>query len=51
LIAELAAKPDEIVSQAALSYANRLSDWLFVASRYVNDKGDGDIKWVPGDNR
>ena len=30
---------------------NRLSDFLFVASRYVNLKGEGDVLWVPGKNR
>ena len=30
---------------------NRLSDFLFVASRFVNDKGAGDVLWVPGKNR
>ncbi len=48
---ELAAVPDEPVSAAALKYINRLSDFLFVASRYVNDKGKGDVLWVPGKNR
>ena len=35
----------------ALKYVNRLSDFLFVASRYVNDKGATDVLWVPGQNR
>lgn len=48
---ELAALPNEPVSAAALKYINRLSDFLFVASRYVNDKGKGDVLWVPGKNR
>lgn len=48
---ELAAVPEEPVSAAALKYINRLSDFLFVASRYVNDKGQGDVLWVPGKNR
>jgi cob(I)alamin adenosyltransferase len=48
---ELAALPDEPVSAPALKYINRLSDFLFVASRYVNDRGKGDILWVPGKNR
>jgi cob(I)alamin adenosyltransferase len=30
---------------------NRLSDFLFVASRFVNDKGASDVLWVPGQNR
>jgi cob(I)alamin adenosyltransferase len=47
----LAAKPDETVSAAALKYINRLSDFLFVASRYVNDRGLSDVLWVPGQNR
>ena len=32
-------------------YMNRLSDFLFVASRAVNDNGKGDVLWVPGQNR
>ncbi len=47
----LAALPNEPVSEAALKYVNRLSDFLFVASRYVNDRGLGDVLWVPGQNR
>jgi cob(I)alamin adenosyltransferase len=47
----LAALPDEPVSATALTYINRLSDLLFVASRYVNDRGSGDVLWVPGQNR
>ena len=48
---ELAALPDEPVSAPALKYINRLSDFLFVASRYVNDRGKADVLWVPGKNR
>jgi cob(I)alamin adenosyltransferase len=51
LMVELAAKPGETVSAAALKYANRLSDFLFVASRFLNRKGADDILWVPGQNR
>lgn len=51
LIAQLAATPDESVSAAALAYANRLSDWLFVAARRANADGAGDVLWVPGANR
>ena len=46
----LAKTKDEIVSDAALRYINRLSDFLFVASRYVNDKGRADVLWTPGEN-
>jgi cob(I)alamin adenosyltransferase len=48
---ELADRPGEDVSAAALKYANRLSDFLFVASRFLNRKGADDILWVPGQNR
>ncbi len=51
LIVELAAQEDEPVGEPVLRYVNRLSDFLFVASRYLNDKGSGDVLWVPGDNR
>jgi len=36
---------------AALKYVNRLSDYLFVAGRYANDKGARDVLWAPGANR
>lgn len=42
----------ETVSDAAMAYINRLSDFLFVASRWANAKaGDGDVLWVPGKTR
>jgi cob(I)alamin adenosyltransferase len=51
LMVELAAEPNEPVSEPALKYVNRLSDYFFVASRYVNDRGESDVLWVPGQNR
>lgn len=51
LMVELAGDPNEPVGTAALQYINRLSDFLFVASRYVNDRGKSDVLWVPGQNR
>jgi cob(I)alamin adenosyltransferase len=51
LMVELAAQPEENVSAVALKYINRLSDFLFVASRFLNQKGAQDILWVPGQNR
>jgi cob(I)alamin adenosyltransferase len=50
-IVELADQPGESVSAALRKYINRLSDLLFVASRYCNDKGARDVLWVPGQNR
>jgi len=44
-------RPGETVTPAALQYVNRLSDFLFVASRSLNDKGASDVLWVPGQNR
>lgn len=41
----------EPVNPAALTYLNRLSDFLFVAARWCNDQGQSDVKWVPGANR
>lgn len=35
----------------ALKYLNRLSDYLFVMGRAVNDNGATDILWVPGASR
>jgi cob(I)alamin adenosyltransferase len=51
LMVELAHQPDEAVSAVALKYVNRLSDFLFVASRFLNRKGADDVLWVPGQNR
>ena len=51
LMVELSRKPDETVSAEALKYVNRVSDFLFVAARAVNDNGESDVLWVPGQNR
>ena len=39
------------VTPAAIRYINRLSDHLFVLSRWLNDKGRQDVLWTPGANR
>lgn len=41
----------EIVSPTGLKYLNRLSDLLFVAARFANDEGRGDVLWTPGATR
>jgi cob(I)alamin adenosyltransferase len=49
LMVELSGK--EKVNQAAIRYTNRLSDHLFVASRFANDREKRDVLWTPGANR
>jgi cob(I)alamin adenosyltransferase len=51
MMVELADRAGEEVSAVAIQYVNRLSDLLFVASRHANQKGMGDVLWVPGRNR
>jgi len=51
LIAELMDRPGESVTPELLKYINRLSDFLFVASRHTNAHGAGDVLWKPGENR
>ena len=51
LMVELTNRPEEHISQAALKYINRLSDFFFVAGRITNNNGTTDVLWVPGKNR
>ncbi|MGU3401472.1 cob(I)yrinic acid a,c-diamide adenosyltransferase [Brucellaceae bacterium D45D] len=51
LMVALSKTDGEVVSKEALQYINRLSDFLFVAARAVNDNGARDVLWVPGANR
>jgi cob(I)alamin adenosyltransferase len=39
------------VNPAAIRYINRLSDHLFVLSRFLNERGAKDVLWRPGANR
>jgi cob(I)alamin adenosyltransferase len=47
----VAASADTALSPTALTYINRLSDWLFVAARRMNQNGADDVLWVPGASR
>jgi cob(I)alamin adenosyltransferase len=38
------------INPLLLCFLNRLSDYLFVMARYLNNKGQGDLLWVPGKN-
>lgn len=52
LIVELKSHDGEHVSEGAIAYINRLSDFFFVACRWVNFKAaNGDVLWVPGKTR
>ena len=51
LMVALAQDPAEHVNRDGLKYINRVSDFLFVAARAVNDNGNTDVLWVPGKNR
>ena len=41
----------EEIGKPCILYMNRLSDYLFVAARALNDNGEADVLWVPGKNR
>lgn len=47
----VAATADTALNPGALTYINRLSDWLFVAARRLNNSGASDVLWVPGASR
>ena len=41
----------EKINDNALVYLNRLSDWLFVASRVENQENSSEVLWAPGKNK
>ena len=46
-----AVRVDARLNPQAIAYLNRLSDYLFVAARSVNQAGIGDVLWKPGATR
>jgi len=50
-VAKLIDQETKATSGLTMKYLNRLSDLLFVLSRFVNNKGKDDVLWVPGKNR
>jgi cob(I)alamin adenosyltransferase len=51
IMVALAQDPREHVNREGIKYINRVSDFLFVAARAVNDNGNADVLWIPGKNR
>ena len=41
----------EKINKFSLIYLNRLSDLLFVISRFANNNGKKDVLWIPGKNQ
>jgi len=41
----------EPMSRNVQAYINRLSDHLFVVARYLNNRGQSDMLWEPGENQ
>lgn len=50
-VADLARDDAQAISSESLQYLNRLSDHLFVASRFANAQAGGDVLWQPGATR
>ena len=44
-------KSKEKINDNTLVYLNRLSDWLFVASRVENQENSSEVLWAPGKNK
>ncbi|RWO00818.1 cob(I)yrinic acid a,c-diamide adenosyltransferase [Mesorhizobium sp.] len=51
IMVALTQTPGEHLNREAIRYINRVSDFLFVAARAVNDNGNADVLWIPGKNR
>ena len=44
-------RSEEEINDNTLVYLNRLSDWLFVASRVENQENSTEVLWTPGKNK
>ena len=44
-------RSEEDINDNTLVYLNRLSDWLFVASRVENQQNSTEVLWSPGKNK
>ena len=44
-------RSNEKINDNTLIYLNRLSDWLFVASRVENQENSSEVLWAPGKNK
>ena len=44
-------RSQEKINDKTLVYLNRLSDWLFVASRVENQENSSEVLWAPGKNK
>ena len=44
-------RSQEKINDNTLIYLNRLSDWLFVASRVENQENSSEVLWAPGKNK
>ena len=44
-------RSQEKINNNTLVYLNRLSDWLFVASRVENQENSSEVLWAPGKNK
>ena len=44
-------RSQENINNNTLVYLNRLSDWLFVASRVENQENSSEVLWAPGKNK
>jgi cob(I)alamin adenosyltransferase len=47
----VALRASDSTNPLIVTYLNRLSDHLFVLARALNDGGERDVLWIPGENR